>query len=99
MSDKLAIHGGTPVRAQPIQQRWPDFGETERAGLLEVLESRAWGGYPEPSPKAALFSERFAAHHGAEHGVLCTNGSVSLEICLNALDIEHGPPKGAEDIL
>lgn len=90
MSEKLAALGGTPVRNECIARPWPDYGDTERAGLLEVLESRAWGGYPEPSPKAGRFAAGFAAQHGAEHGVLCTNGSVSLEVCLNALDIEHG---------
>ncbi len=74
MSDKLAILGGTPVRSAPIAQPWPRFGETT------ILAQQHY----------TTFSERFAAHHGAEHGVLCTNGSVSLEVCLNALDVEYG---------
>ena len=44
----LAIAGGTPVRRAPFTP-WPQFDEAERAGVLEVLESRAWGGYPFPN--------------------------------------------------
>ncbi|MGM0578641.1 MAG: DegT/DnrJ/EryC1/StrS family aminotransferase [Myxococcota bacterium] len=87
---ELALLGGTPVRDKPIAARWPDFGDTEREGLLEVLESRAWGGYPEPSPKAAEFAKRFAGYHDAEHGICATNGSVTLEVALAALDLEAG---------
>ena len=87
---KLAILGGTPVRESPIAAPWPAFDDRERAGLLEVLESRAWGGYPEPSPRAADFASAFAVHHGSSHGICCTNGSVTLEAALVALDVEAG---------
>ena len=87
---QLALLGGTPVRARPIHAPWPAFDERERQGLIEVLESRAWGGYPEPSPRAAQFAADFAAHHGAGYGICCTNGSVTLEVALGALDLEAG---------
>jgi dTDP-4-amino-4,6-dideoxygalactose transaminase len=87
---KLAIHGGTPVRDALIHARWPEYGAADGRRLIEVLESRAWGGYPEPSPKTAVFAEAFANYHGADHGVLCVNGSVSLEMALVALDLEFG---------
>ena len=89
---KLALFGGTPVRdaEHPIAVPWPRFDERERAGLLAVLESRAWGGYPEPSPRAAEFAAAFAAYHDAAYGICCTNGSVTLEVALQALDLEAG---------
>lgn len=87
---ELAIFGGTPVATNPPQVDWPLFDRRERDGLIEVLESREWGGFPEPSPKAAEFARRFSAYHGATHGVCATNGSVTLEVALMALDIEAG---------
>ncbi len=87
---ELALLGGTPVRAEPVAAPWPQFSATERRGLIEVLESRAWGGYPEPSPKAAAFAQGFADAHDAAHGICATNGSVTLEVALMALDLEAG---------
>jgi dTDP-4-amino-4,6-dideoxygalactose transaminase len=86
----LALLGGTPVSAAPPQVEWPQYSGRERELLLDVLESREWGGYPSPSPKAAQFAADFAAHHGADHGICATNGSVTLEVALAALDIEAG---------
>lgn len=87
---KLALFGGTPVTTSAPQVAWPLYDEREKKYLLEVLESRAWGGYPSPSPKAAEFGDKFSAYHGAKHGICVTNGSVTLEVALNALDIEAG---------
>lgn len=87
---KLALLGGTPVSATDLARPWPSFDERERQGLLAVLESRAWGGYPEPSPVAARFADGFARHHSAKSGVCVTNGSVTLEVALLALGIEAG---------
>lgn len=87
---KLALFGGTPVTTTPPRVDWPLYDEREEKYLLEVLRSRAWGGYPSPSPKAAEFAEKFSAYHGAKAGICVTNGSVTLEVALAALDIEAG---------
>ena len=87
---KLAIFGGTPVTTTPPAAPWPIYGDRERELLLSVLESREWGGYPEPNVRAAEFAEKFAAHHGAAYGICVTNGSVTLEVALTALDVEAG---------
>ena len=89
---QLAIHGGTPVRGaeHPIAQAWPAYHPEDKARLEQVLESRLWGGYPEPSPLAKRFAASFAAYHDAAHGIMCTNGSVTLEVALMALGIEAG---------
>ena len=77
---ELALHGGTPVRRAPMHPSWPMFGEMDGQRLLDVLTSRAWGGFPEPSPRARAFADAFARHHDADFGILCSNGSVSLEM-------------------
>ena len=86
----LALFGGSPVASAPPHVDWPLYDQRERELLGEVLRSREWGGYPSPSPMAARFADRFAKHHTARHGICATNGSVTLEIALAALDIEAG---------
>jgi dTDP-4-amino-4,6-dideoxygalactose transaminase len=87
---KLAIAGGTPVFSPPFSPPWPMFDEREKRYVLEAIEARGWGGFPEPMPLAAKFAERFAKAHDSKYGVCCVNGSVTLEIALAALGIKAG---------
>ena len=82
----LAIHGGQPVRSQPWPN-WPQWDETERAGLLAVLERGVWGGY---DTAVEEFESAFAARHGAQHCVTTVNGTTTLETALRALEIGPG---------
>ena len=85
----LAIAGGTPVRTDPYPP-WPDRGETDVEAVAAVVRDGDWGGFPEPGPHAAAFEERFAAYQGARHGVLMSNGTVTMEVALKALGIGWG---------
>lgn len=87
--DKLAILGGTSVRTKPVAP-WPQFDQAEETNLLKALHDRGWGGYPEPMPMTCEFAERFAAFQDAKYGVMCSNGSVSLELALLAAGIGPG---------
>lgn len=82
----LAIAGGVPVRKDAFA-RWPIFDERERLALVEVLESRSWGGY---NSKIKEFEEAFAAFHQARYGVSASNGTVTLEAALLAAGIGPG---------
>lgn len=86
---RLAIAGGSPVRTHSPTP-WPQFDDRERRGLIEVLESRNWGGYPFPNRLADLFSRRFAEYHGASHALCAANGTVTLEVALKAVGIQPG---------
>lgn len=86
---KLAIAGGAPVRAESFTE-WPQFDDRERRAILDVVESRNWGGYPFPNELAELFSQRFAAYHNAKHALCAANGTVTLEIALKAIGILPG---------
>jgi dTDP-4-amino-4,6-dideoxygalactose transaminase len=86
---ELAINGGTPIRSGPYPS-WPAGDDREVAAVTEVVHGGRWGGYPEPGPKATEFGERFAAYQGAAHGVLMSNGSVTMEVALKALGIGWG---------
>ena len=86
---ELAIAGGKPVRTKPFP-RWPETGEAEKRALMLVLQGRNWGGYPSPNTYARVFNERFAAAHGAQHGVAAANGTVALEVALLAGGLQPG---------
>jgi dTDP-4-amino-4,6-dideoxygalactose transaminase len=86
---KLALNGGTPIRTDPWP-RWPVYDDRERQLLLEAFDSGEWGGFPFPQPKTKELGEKFAAYQDARYGAACTNGSISLEICLRAAGIKAG---------
>jgi dTDP-4-amino-4,6-dideoxygalactose transaminase len=86
---QLALRGGKPVRTAPFTA-WPIYDEREARGLQQVLASRNWGGYPCPNDLAREFAAKFAAQHGARYGVVVANGTVSLELALQAAGIGYG---------
>lgn len=86
---KLALRGGAAVRHRPFTA-WPIYDEREARALQRVLESRNWGGYPCPNELAREFGRKFAAQHGARYGVAVMNGTVSLELALQAAGIGAG---------
>lgn len=83
----LAIHGGEPVRTKPWQS-WPIRGEREEELLLEVCRSGDWAAANRPME--AEFAERFAAFSRAKYAVCLMNGTVTLQLALEALDIGAG---------
>jgi dTDP-4-amino-4,6-dideoxygalactose transaminase len=85
MSQSLAILGGQPVRTRAFTS-WPIFGEAEEQRLLRTLRSGKWGKLH--GPEVAEFEQRFAAMHGAKHGIGVVNGTVSLRIALMAAGIK-----------
>jgi dTDP-4-amino-4,6-dideoxygalactose transaminase len=89
MSEQLAINGGPPVRSTPYPA-WPQHDEREIQAVTEVVRSGEWGGFPEPGLNAGRFEEAFAAYQGAAHGILMSNGTVTMEVALKALGIGWG---------
>ena len=86
---ELAIQGGAPVRSAPWP-RWPMWDEGEERAVLEALRGGEWGGFPMPNRHAGRFAEAFARFHDCEHGLCVANGTVSLEIALEAAGVEAG---------
>ena len=86
---QLALLGGRPVRTRPFTP-WPQFTQADVQRLVQVVESRHWGGFPVPSRYCAEFAERFAAMHGAAYGLCVANGTVALQVALQALDLKFG---------
>lgn len=85
----LALRGGAPVRTSPFTA-WPIYDTREAQVLQQVLTSRNWGGYPCPNNLAREFGRKFATHHSAHYGVAVANGTVSLELALQAAGIGPG---------
>jgi dTDP-4-amino-4,6-dideoxygalactose transaminase len=85
----LAINGGTPVRADAYPD-WPHSDEREIEAVTDVIRSGDWGGYPEPGRYGGRFEETFAAYQGARHGILMSNGTITMEVALKALGIGWG---------
>ena len=88
-STKLALLGGTPVRAEAWPQ-WPARGADEERALIEALRDGDWGGFPLPNERSAAFAAAFAERHDSEHALCVANGTVSLEVALQAMGVEPG---------
>ena len=86
MSTQLAIDGGTPIRTTSFPA-WPIYDEREERNLLEVLHSGQWGI---GGTKVAQFEQRFSAFQGARFGICVPNGTLALQMALNALGIGPG---------
>jgi dTDP-4-amino-4,6-dideoxygalactose transaminase len=82
----LAIRGGKPLRERPYPA-WPVAGPREHELVQEVLASDQWGGYNE---LVARFERLFASLHNCDYGVAATNGSVVIEVALQAAGIVAG---------
>ena len=84
---QLAIDGGRPLRTHPFAP-WPSFSPEEIAAATRVLESgkvNYWTG-----DEGRQFEAEFAAITGCKHAVALANGTVALELALQALGIGPG---------
>ena len=84
---KLAVTGGEPIRTKPWPG-WPIRGEREEELLLQVCRSGDWAAANRPME--AEFAEKFAAFSRAKYAVCLMNGTVALQLALEALDIGAG---------
>jgi len=86
---QLAVKGGAPVRdvkANPWP-RWPVWDEREEKALLEVLGSGVWSYN---GPKERQFNEAFAKFIGTDYALLAANGTVTLQLALEACGVGYG---------
>ena len=86
---ELALLGGTPVRSNPWPQ-WPARGPEEERAVIAALRDGDWGGFPLPNERAATFARAFAERHDSAHALCVANGTVSLEVALQAMGVEPG---------
>ena len=85
---KLAIDGGTPVFAAKANvPAWPPADEETAELLKEIYLSHAWSFY---GKHEVAFNEEFAAYTGAASCAMMANGTVTLEVAMQALGIGPG---------
>ncbi len=91
--EKLAIHGGTPVRKTPLHSApyGPQFyDDVEKRELISVLESRSPFRSRREGSKVFEFERAYAAHIGVKHVVGVTSGTTALYTAMAALEIGPG---------
>jgi dTDP-4-amino-4,6-dideoxygalactose transaminase len=82
----LALRGGKPV-IEKMWAGWPVWDRSETAQVQEVVESGRWGI---GGKKVAEFAARFSRFQHAKHTLPVANGTLALELALEALDIGAG---------
>jgi L-glutamine:2-deoxy-scyllo-inosose/3-amino-2,3-dideoxy-scyllo-inosose aminotransferase len=81
----LAVNGGAPVRSNT--ETWPQWPihDTQDLKLLEKLtKTNRWSF---DGPVEWEFAEKFTKYLGAKYGLCCANGTVAIQMALEALDI------------
>lgn len=76
----------TPERFGPSPKTWPQYDEQQIEDVLKVLRSgkvNAWTG-----SRVRAFEETYAALLGRSHAIAVTNGTVALDIALQAIGLQ-----------
>ena len=85
---KLALLGGTPVRAKKFPSTWPIFDENEEKALLKALRNRNWcclrGNF------VYDFEKVFAEAMGVRYCTLSNGGTTALSASLHVLGVGPG---------
>lgn len=82
---KLALLGGEPVRAASAKwPQWPMSTAKDAKLVAEVTRSNRWSY---DGPYEWKFAEAFTKYQGAKYGMCCANGTVGIQVALEALGI------------
>lgn len=86
MPDRLAIHGGTPVRPALLPYGRQFIDEEDVQAVVDVLQS----DWLTTGPKVDEFERAFAQTAGTEHAVAVSNGTAALHCAIYAANIQPG---------
>ncbi len=82
---KLALLGGKPVRAKSKKwASWPVSEESDAKLVAQITRSNRWSY---DGPYEWKFAEAFAKYQGAKYGLCCANGTVGIQLALEALGV------------
>jgi len=82
---KLAITGGTPVRKKSEKwPRWPKSDPADARMVADITKSNRWSF---DGPYEWRFAKAFAKYHKSKYGLCCANGTVAIQLALEALDV------------
>ena len=85
----LAILGGKPVRDTKVNPwpKWPVWDHNEEKALIKTLNSGIWSYN---GPMETEFNKRFADYTGAKYVICAANGTVTIQMALEACGIGIG---------
>ncbi len=82
---KLAICGGKALAGKTRKwAKWPISAESDVKLVTKVTQSNRWSY---DGPVEWEFAEKFTAYQGAKYGMCCANGTVGIQLALEALGI------------
>lgn len=84
--DKLAIHGGPPVRKNFLPFHKPSLGKEEEEEIIDTLRS----GWLSRGPKTEKFERMFAEYCKVKHAIGLNSCTAALHLGLIALNIGKG---------
>jgi L-glutamine:2-deoxy-scyllo-inosose/3-amino-2,3-dideoxy-scyllo-inosose aminotransferase len=86
---QLAILGGKPLRDTKTNPwpKWPVWDRNEEKALIDTLNSGIWSYN---GPRETEFNKRFAEYSGAGYVLSAANGTVTLQMALEACGIGLG---------
>ena len=88
VAEKLAVHGGTPVRTKPFGPRW-FFDEEDRRQVLEVIDKAASGGWGAAN-KVQEFEDEFARLHDVKYAFATDSATGAIHAAIGAVNPEPG---------
>ena len=82
---KLAVNGGAPVRpATKTWPSWPVSDEKDAKLIADITRSNRWSY---DGPYEWKFAKDFATYHKSKFGLCCANGTIAIQIALEALGV------------
>lgn len=82
---KLAICGGNAIAGKSKKwAKWPISDEGDARLVADITKSNRWSY---DGPVEWQFAEKFTAYQGAKYGLCCANGTVGIQLALEALGI------------
>lgn len=84
--EKLAIHGGKPVRSTKLYYGHQYIDDADVAAVTEVLKS----DYLTCGPKITELESRLCKLTGAKYAVVVSNGTAALHIACQAAGVQEG---------
>ena len=86
--EKLAIHGGTPVRSEPLPSHTWVIGDEELDAVMEVMDGaeESWG----KSGHIRKLEDLFAEIHGVKYAFSTDSGTGAIHAAIGAVNPEPG---------
>ena len=82
---KAALLGGRPVRAKAAT--WPQWPVHSAKDVKRIADATRTNRWSYDGPCEWEFAKAYTKYQGAKYGLCCANGTVGIQLALEALDI------------